>query len=124
MVKYMIALDGSEGAQKAFEVALRLVKEGDSLTLVSVPKNASQSQAAETSLQKFRDICNEKSIQFEAVTDQFGDPRTVLCSLAESRQIDTLIVGTRGLSALKRLILGSVSSYVVEHATCDVVVAK
>ena len=41
---------------------------------------------------------------------------------AEESGADLIVVGTRGLNAAKRLVLGSVSTNVVHHAPCDVLV--
>jgi nucleotide-binding universal stress UspA family protein len=43
---------------------------------------------------------------------------------AEHENIDLLIVGTRGRSGFKRLLLGSIASGVVTHAHCPVMVVK
>jgi nucleotide-binding universal stress UspA family protein len=39
-----------------------------------------------------------------------------------AKEADVLVVGTRGLGAVRTLLLGSVSSYCVHHADCPVVV--
>jgi nucleotide-binding universal stress UspA family protein len=49
-----------------------------------------------------------------------GSARDLL--LEEGRTADLLVVGSRGASAVSRLLLGSVSSAVVHHASCPVVV--
>ena len=38
--------------------------------------------------------------------------------------VDLIIVGTRGRSGLKRMLLGSVASEVVKHAGCPVLIIK
>ena len=43
---------------------------------------------------------------------------------AEASDADLIVVGTRGLHATKRLFLGSVSTKVVHHAPCDVLVVR
>jgi len=53
-----------------------------------------------------------------------ADCRELLISMAKRHQIDTIVVGTRGLGIIKSLLLGSVSSYVLSHAPCSVLVHK
>jgi len=42
--------------------------------------------------------------------------------IANARDAELIVVGRRGLGAVRSLVLGSVSSYVVAHATCPVLV--
>ncbi len=51
-------------------------------------------------------------------------PGESIVAAAKEKNIDTICIGRRGMGALKRLLLGSVSRYVVENAPCDVVVVK
>jgi len=53
-----------------------------------------------------------------------GDPGPVLCELAEALSADVVVVGSRGRGALRRVLLGSVSSYVVHNAPCPVLVVR
>lgn len=43
---------------------------------------------------------------------------------AENNNIDLLVIGTRGRSGVRRLLLGSVASGVVTYAHCPVLVIK
>jgi len=43
---------------------------------------------------------------------------------AERENIDLIVIGTRGRSAFKRLLLGSIASGVVTHAHCPVMVVR
>jgi nucleotide-binding universal stress UspA family protein len=51
-----------------------------------------------------------------------GDPGRLLCTLASELNVDVIVVGSRGLGAVKRLLLGSVSSYVAHNAPCAVLI--
>ncbi len=53
-----------------------------------------------------------------------GNPGTRLIALAEEWAADCVFVGARGLSTLKRLLLGSVSTAVALHACCSVEVVR
>lgn len=53
-----------------------------------------------------------------------GSPREVICHVAKEIAPSLLIVGSRGLGNLERLMLGSVSDYVVHHAPCPVLVVR
>jgi nucleotide-binding universal stress UspA family protein len=51
-----------------------------------------------------------------------GDPAAGICRLAEERRADMIIMGSRGHGPLAAAILGSVTSHVVQHAHCPVMV--
>ena len=53
-----------------------------------------------------------------------GDPSEEIIRLANIYHADLIVIGSRGLTGLKRIIQGSVSSQVVEEAPCSVLVVK
>ena len=53
-----------------------------------------------------------------------GDPSEEIVRLANILHADLIIIGSRGLTGVQRIIQGSVSSQVVENATCSVLVVK
>ena len=55
---------------------------------------------------------------------EVGDPREVLLSVAQDERADLLVVGSHGRTGIAKLMLGSVSSHVVTHASCSVLVVK
>jgi nucleotide-binding universal stress UspA family protein len=53
-----------------------------------------------------------------------GDPRDALLRLAADERVDLMVVGSHGRTGLAKLLLGSVSSHAVTHASCNVLVVK
>jgi nucleotide-binding universal stress UspA family protein len=53
-----------------------------------------------------------------------GRPGPAIVSEAGSWNADLVVVGSRGLTGMKRWLLGSVAQYVVKHAPCSVEVVR
>jgi nucleotide-binding universal stress UspA family protein len=53
-----------------------------------------------------------------------GDPAESIVAAAASEEADLVLVGSHGRGPIGRLLLGSVSEYVVRNAPCPVLVAR
>ena len=53
-----------------------------------------------------------------------GEPRETLIEVAKRERADLIVVGSQGRTGISKLMLGSVSSHVVTHAPCSVLVVK
>lgn len=53
-----------------------------------------------------------------------GSPAVTILNFQENLQIDLIVMGSRGLSVVEGVLLGSVSQYIVERAKCPVLVVK
>lgn len=53
-----------------------------------------------------------------------GDPGEAIVEAAEAEGADLILVGSHGRGGVGRALLGSVSDYVVRHATCPVLVVR
>ena len=54
----------------------------------------------------------------------YGHPADQLLNLAEQKKYDLIVVGSRGLTGLRKVFLGSVSNKVACHAPCSVLVIR
>ncbi|MHC5776415.1 universal stress protein [Nostoc sp.] len=51
---------------------------------------------------------------------EIGAPGPLICEIAQTWKADLIIIGRRGLSGINEFLLGSVSNYVLHHASCSV----
>ncbi|TVU17275.1 hypothetical protein EJB05_33295 [Eragrostis curvula] len=66
---------------------------------------------------------NQKGVEVFAKV-LWGDPGKKLTEAVQRIPLQWLVVGNRGLSTVKRVLMGSVSTYVVNHAACPVTVVR
>ncbi|KAG6504834.1 universal stress protein PHOS32-like [Zingiber officinale] len=74
-------------------------------------------------LKMLEQMASQKRVEVVAKV-YYGDAKAKLLEAIERVPLDCLVVGSRGLSKLKRALLGSVSSHVVANALCPVTVVK
>ena len=69
---------------------------------------------------------NDNKIQFksEIIEDPISRVGSTIVDYAERENIDLIVIGTRGRSGIKKLLLGSTASGVVTYATCPVMIVK
>ena len=136
----MVAIDGSEHSLKAAEYALEVAKSFNAqlfaVTVTSVPESyqLNQEEVLEESkemadsrawLEKYTHEAKEKNIELKKELISSHRPVDyVLLEYAEEKNIDLIVVGTRGRSGFKKLLLGSIASSVVTYAHCPVLVLK
>ena len=58
--------------------------------------------------------------EFEFVHVVDSNPGSAICRWAKSNKMQHIVIGTRGLSKLKRTLLGSVSDYVIHNSNTPV----
>ncbi|WP_299492823.1 universal stress protein [Acaryochloris sp. IP29b_bin.137] len=74
-------------------------------------------------LRSYTAIAREAGIPAEFI-QQPGSPGEVICEFAKNRSSDLILVGNRGRSGLREMLLGSVGKYVANHASCSVMVVR
>jgi len=128
--KFIVAVDGSDHSEKALVAAKSLLRGNDSVELVTVVKDSDDATAkihGESVVSKQKQFAVSLGISEEKLTTKVleeADPRMALVQEAEIHPNSVLVVGTRGLNKIQRMVLGSTSIYAVEHSNINIVVAR
>ena len=130
----VVGYDGSEPAKRALARAATLADERTRIVVVAItepyprsgvtiPANedAAEIQRRRDDLDDARAIMSQRGVRADFVQRR-GTAADVL--VEASRDADLVIVGSRKLSRLRRLLLGSVSAKIVHDAACDVLVVR
>ena len=136
----IVAVDGSEAAERAFTKSLDIVKRNNAkLILAHVVDSRTFATAeaydrtiAERAEQYARELLDgyvEKA-KNAGITDierciEFGSPKVKIAkNIADDFKADLIICGATGMTAVERFLIGSVSESITRHATCDVLVVR
>ncbi len=138
--KILVAIDGSEPSMAAADcaisvaknyesrlIALYVIESGTSILGPTPPPHLIEiKNQAQEFLDKIKDKASQIDGGIKLKTEIIASPSVVdgIVSFAERENIDLIVVGIRGRSAIKKLLLGSVSSGVVTYAHCTVTVVK
>lgn len=124
--RILIGFDGSRQSMAAVDCVIRRVwpKDTEVRLITAVDSESVQKIAEAQELQNlFKDKMFASGMKLSC-TIKSGDPRQVLLNEAKHWLASNIFVGSRGLGTLERLLLGSVSITVVEHAPCPVEVIR
>ena len=80
-------------------------------------------KVGESILERAEKYCSDKGITI--ITHmRYGDPGNEIISLAEQEKFDLIVIGSHGKSSIDRLLLGSVSSFVVTRNKAATMVVR
>lgn len=141
--KVLIAVDGSEHGDRAFEWYLtNLYNKEDSVIVLHafeippLPYSSGpfvfayyeewsemvsdlRGQATEM-MRGYEQRCKEKKMHYQMILVVGKPAGNVICKEAEKEKVELIVTGSRGLGKTRRTILGSVSDYIVHHTCCPV----
>ena len=137
--KILVGIDGSDESMDAADYALSLSQKynAELYALHVIRSDVDLFGSHETSeymtgmrtkgkkyLDKVRLKANEKNIQTKTEIISSINIAGGIVDYAESNNVDLIVVGTRGLSGFKKLLLGSNAAHVITYAPCPVLVVK
>lgn len=136
--RILLATDGSPSAQAAADLAGQLAQlAGAEVTVVfafhSVPRYLGEPEVGERLArytaegQRLVDPLTESltGLGVDAVSEVLeGPPEDAILRVAEARQCDLIVMGSRGHGGVSSLLLGSVSQKVLSHSQVPVLVVK
>jgi nucleotide-binding universal stress UspA family protein len=136
--KIVLATDGSSDAERALEYARDLALRDDAQVIVvhafePIPGYLgveTKSDVAARHVGAGREIADragerleEAGVDVETEVLQ-GPPAEAILRVAQGRQADLIVMGTRGRGGLTSLLLGSVSHHVLAHSDVPVMVVR
>ena len=136
----VVATDGSEPAERAVQEAIAIAaREGARLHVVTaypdphmfrerITSGATEvpvrlREVAESVLARAAREAENQGVEVETHARE-GEPAEAIIGLANEQQADLIVVGNRGLTGIRRFLLGSVSSKVSAHAPCSVMIVR
>ncbi|KAK3036735.1 hypothetical protein RJ639_029700 [Escallonia herrerae] len=81
-------------------------------------------EVAECVIEKAKKLCRELNDVKVDMRIEHGDPRDVICQMAEKLGVDMVVMGSHGYGAIKRAFLGSVSNHCAQIVKCPVLIVK
>jgi len=108
-----------------FAITVTSVPQSYHLRQEDVLEESSEMNDSKAWLEKFSREAKTDNIELK--TELINSHRPVdyvILEYAEQNDIDLIVVGTRGRSGFKRLLLGSIASSVVTYAHCLVMIVK
>jgi nucleotide-binding universal stress UspA family protein len=138
--KILVPADGSDNSYRALEAALVFSEKlGSSISIVNVMEQVpithiesekllnelleAYKKENQEILSKCSDIAHQKGITIKTVLLQ-GNPAPVILDYIKKENFDLVIMGSRGMGKFKELILGSVSSKIMHHSPCAVMIIR
>ncbi len=138
--KILVAVDGSDEAELAFQKAVSVTKRNNGELLLAhvIDTRAFQTvtsfdgvladqatQLAKQTLSDYQEFAKKNGVEKVSFVLEYGSPKVVLAKeLPKSANVDLIMLGATGLNAVERLLVGSVSEYVIRNAPCDVLIVR
>ncbi|HXV79222.1 MAG TPA: universal stress protein [Candidatus Binatia bacterium] len=138
--RYLVPVDFSKSSDAALSYGGRLLKENKQASLILVhviTESAAKvpfymrekyyEELKEEARKKIRRLLNKKhlrALKSRVVIVTSSDPARAIANQAKKSKASMIIMGSRGRTGLKRLVLGSVAERTLRYASCPVLIVK
>ena len=119
-----MAYDGSTHADNAMKEAVDVAKKfKGSVEVIHCAWEETQTEIR-VILEKHKQMLEDAGVNYKLREERTERPGPRLVKIANSENFDLVVMGTRGLGAARSIMLGSVSSHVIENVDMPVMVVK
>ena len=123
-MKILMAYDGSTHADNAMKEAVDVAKKfKGSVEVIHCAWEETQAESQEI-LEKHKQMLEDAGVKYKLREERTERPGPRLVKIANSENFHLVVMGTRGLGAARSIMLGSVSSHVIEKVDMPVMVVK
>ena len=129
--RMVVAVDGSSASEKAVRFVLqdllpRWQLRNTEIVLVHAMPLLKYPEVKEAGKRLFKHYADRLVKAGFTVTEspRLGRPADEIIAVAKQKQADLIVIGAKGLGAVGRFILGSVSTKVAQHSGCSVLVVR
>nr|CAD1825130.1 unnamed protein product [Ananas comosus var. bracteatus] len=98
-------------------------RSGVDVPAFSAAIEAHQRRITDAILKHALDICADRNVNVRTEV-VVGDPKVKICEATVNLHADLLVMGCRSMGTIKRMFLGSVSNYCINHVSCPVLVIR
>ena len=122
--KILVPLDGSRFSEEALRHALDIAKKsGSEIILTHVVERPALESVGKKILEQGNQKVAAQGVKCE-VKILHGNPAERIIKLSAEDKCDLIVIGSRGLTGIKRFFIGSVSGRVSRYAECPVLIVK
>ena len=123
--KILVPVDGSENAEKTLQYVVPIAKDTNTrITLLYVQESGLFKLRPKATKEIGSRILSYAADRVEGIELEkrleSGDPAKVIIQIAEEEDFDLIVMGSRGLGAIGRFLLGSVSDHVIHYTNRSV----
>jgi nucleotide-binding universal stress UspA family protein len=146
MMKVLIAVDGSDHANRAIEAIANIARRGVPIeaalinvrvgaileplfatdySMITVQKLDAEQESQQTAvIESATKLANMLGLALTAPVRAYGNVVKEILRVAKERDVDMIVLGTRGMGALRSMLMGSVAQKVLHDSPVPVVFVK